>query len=63
MKLEFKMEYLKTIYRRYRKSSRQEKKQILNEFCKVCNYNRKYAIWLLNKPPGKDNLKPMSMGK
>jgi hypothetical protein len=23
---------------------------ILEEFCKVCGYNRKYAIWLLNRP-------------
>ena len=23
---------------------------MLEEFCKVCGYNRKYAIWLLNRP-------------
>jgi len=54
MKLRFKMEYLKKIYQRYHKSNQQEKTQILNEFCEVCRYNRKYAIWLLNEPP-KDN--------
>lgn len=51
MGLKFKMQYLKKIYHRYRKASRAEKTQMLNEFCKVCNYNRKYAIWLLNEPP------------
>lgn len=51
MGLKFKMEYLKKIYQRYHKASRAEKNQILDEFCEVCNYNRKYAIWLLNEPP------------
>lgn len=44
------MNYLKSIYQRYHKSIRQAKKKILDEFCNVCNYNRKYAIWLLNNP-------------
>ena len=51
------MQYLKTIYKRYHKSTRTEKKQILNEFSKVCNYNRKYAIYLLNEPPPSDKAK------
>ena len=51
MKLEFRMAYLKSIYKRYRKSTIEEKGEILNEFCKVCGYNRKYAIRLLNAPP------------
>lgn len=59
MKLRFKMEYLKSIYHRYRKSSLKEKKQILDEFCKICNYNRKYALWLLNKPLKNGKSKPM----
>jgi|SRR3989339_6885 len=50
MNLKFKMNYLKSIYQRYHKSIRQAKKKILDEFCNVCNYNRKYAIWLLNNP-------------
>ena len=45
------MEYLRAIYARYHKATRQEKGQILEEFCKVCHYNRKYAIGLLNAPP------------
>ncbi len=54
MKLKFKMEYLKKIYYRYHKSSKQQKKQILDEFCQNCNYNRKYAIRLLNDIPPED---------
>ena len=48
------MEYLKRIYSRYHKSSKEEKKKILDEFCKNCNYNRKYAIRLLNDIPPED---------
>jgi hypothetical protein len=43
-----KAEYLKKIIPRYRKASKTEKNMILNEFCTVCHYNRKYAIRLLN---------------
>ena len=50
MKLQFKMNYLHQIYHRYHKALREEKTQILNEFCKVCSYNRKYALRLLNAP-------------
>ncbi len=45
-----KYEYLLQIRERYRRASKKEKKVILDEFCKVCGYNRKYAITLLNKP-------------
>ena len=55
MRREFKIEYLKKIYQRYHKASRKEKKQILDEFCEVCDYNRKYAIRLLNDPPPEDS--------
>ena len=48
-----KLVYTNAIRDRYKKSSKQEKKIILDEFCKVCNYNRKYAIRLLNKPVNK----------
>ena len=43
-------EYLRSIYKRYQRAPRAEKGMILEEFCKVCGYNRKYAIWLLNRP-------------
>jgi hypothetical protein len=45
-----KREYLRSIYKRYRHARRAEQGMILEEFCKVCGYNRKYAIWLLNRP-------------
>ena len=45
-----KWEYLKAIYTRYRKASKKLRALILNEFCQVCGYNRKYAIRLLNGP-------------
>jgi len=44
-----KREYFIAIYRRYRKAGGEEKGQILDEFCKVCGFNRKYAIWKLNR--------------
>jgi transposase InsO family protein len=45
-----KWEYLKAIYPRYRKASKELRALILDEFCQVCGYNRKYAIRLLNGP-------------
>jgi len=41
-------EYLRKIRGRYRKGDRMEKGRILDEFCKVCGYARKYAIRVLN---------------
>lgn len=43
-----KYEYLKAIRLRYKYATRKQKTIILNEFCSVCGYHRKYAIWLLN---------------
>ena len=34
---------------RYQKAARNERTQLLTEFCKMTGYNRKYAISLLNK--------------
>ena len=45
-----KWEYFRAIYPRYRKASSAEKTQILEEFCEVCGYNRKYAITNFNGP-------------
>ena len=47
-----KWEYFRAIYQRYRKASLSVKTQILEEFCHVCGYNRKYAIAKLNGPAG-----------
>jgi hypothetical protein len=42
-----KQEYLNAIIERYRCSSKKEKQTILDEFCHVCGFHRKYAIRLL----------------
>jgi hypothetical protein len=47
-----KREYWRSIHQRYRRASRKKKTAMLEEFCKVCGYNRKYAIWLLSRPEG-----------
>jgi hypothetical protein len=51
-----KWDYLKAIYLRYRKAPKPLRSRILDEFCQICRYNRKYAIRLLNGPaPQKTN--------
>jgi hypothetical protein len=45
-----KWDYLKAIYFRYQKASKPLRSRILDEFCQVCGYNRKYAIRLLSAP-------------
>lgn len=44
------MQYLKAIYERYHKASKEQKSRILDEFCKVCHYHRKHALRLLAQP-------------
>lgn len=46
-----KQEYLLAIRPRYLAANKSEKKAILDEFCTVCGYNRKYAIRLLRSRP------------
>jgi len=46
-----KMDYLRTIYYRYHKATNDQKSRMLDELCKVCGYNRKYAIRRLSSPP------------
>lgn len=41
--------YLKAIQVRYRRATRQAKAAILDEFCAVCGYHRKYAIRILGR--------------
>jgi hypothetical protein len=43
-----KKEYLLQIRERYKSANKKDKNKILDEFCQVCGYNRKYAIRLLN---------------
>ncbi len=48
MRMELRMKYCETVYERYHKASKESKARILDELCKVCGYNRKYAITKLN---------------
>jgi hypothetical protein len=48
-----KREYLFELRKRYCSSSKTQKQIILDEFCKVCGYNRKYAIRLINSKHNK----------
>lgn len=50
--------YLEAIRGRYRKADRSKKSQILDEFCAICGYNRKYAVRILRKKPSKRRAKP-----
>lgn len=49
-----KWEYFKSLYGRYRKASKAAKQRMLDEFCRVCDYHRKYAIRKLNGPAPAD---------
>jgi hypothetical protein len=59
MSIVSKREYLASIRNRYHSGPKGVKSMILAEFCRVCGYNRKYAIRLLNARPqtGSDNRK------
>ena len=46
-----KTEYLQEILERYKKAGKEVKRKILDEFCTVCSYHRKYAIKLQNQSP------------
>ncbi len=50
-----KKQYLMRIRSRYSLASKFEKKKILDEFCTVCHYNRKYAIRILRQPSIQEN--------
>ena len=43
-------EYLRAIHARYQRSKPEQKGTILDEFCDICGYHRKYAIRLLAEP-------------
>ncbi len=45
-----KREYLREIWGRYQRVGRRFKSRILDEFCAVCGYSRKYALRLLHRP-------------
>ena len=50
--------YLEAIRKRYRRARRADKGKILDEFCSVCGYQRKYAIRLLGNKPAKSLCRP-----
>lgn len=58
MSLEQKKAYLETIRKRYKKATKKQKAIILDEFCSVCEYNRKYAVRLLRKKQKKKGRRP-----
>jgi len=60
MGIKSRYEYLKEILLRYKYASRAQKKNILDEFCTNCGYNRKYAIRLLNS---KNRSRPQKVSK
>jgi hypothetical protein len=51
-------EYLLAIWGRYQRAGRKYKSRILDEFCEVCGYARKYAIGLLQRKPRARARKP-----
>jgi hypothetical protein len=53
-----KREYLLAIWDRYQRVGRRFKSKILDEFCAVCGYTRKYAIGLLKRQPRQRRKKP-----
>ena len=50
MSLSSKKEYLGRIHGRYQRAGREHKGKILDEFCAVCGYHRKFALRLLHRP-------------
>jgi hypothetical protein len=57
------MEYLESIYLRYKRASKKEKSIILNEYCLNCSYHRKHAIRRLNAYRRFTKSKPKRRGK
>src|SRR5215831_12511069 len=53
-------EYFRAIYARYRGADRKSRQTMLDEFCTVTGYHRKYALRLLNGPPPERRRRPVS---
>jgi hypothetical protein len=51
-------EVLRAIWERYQGSNPRQKGEILDEFCRICGYHRKYAIWLLHQPCPSERPRP-----
>jgi hypothetical protein len=55
-----KYELLEALRQRYLKASRHIKKRILDEFCSIADYNRKYSIRLFNSTVSPKNISNLS---
>jgi hypothetical protein len=51
-------ELTETVGERYRRSGRNEKRQILDEFIELTGYHRKHAIRVLCREPQPSRVKP-----
>ena len=58
MTIQSKRDYLQAIRIRYRTAPKEAKTAILDEFCTICGYNRKYAIRILKKKSKPSQRKP-----
>jgi hypothetical protein len=59
-----KKEYLEAIFPRYKNAkSKEQRTELLTEFCEVCGYHRKHAIRLLSKFRRFIKQKPRKPGK
>lgn len=58
MSPEAKREYLERVWPRYGRARKKKKSAILDEFCAVCGYDRKYSIRLLKRGPRKERKRP-----
>jgi hypothetical protein len=56
--IEARREYLAAVRMRYKNGTKAQKSRILDEFCQVCNYNRKHAIRLLKGGLARPTNKP-----
>ena len=52
MTREFRMGYIQSVQERYLRATKQEKGRILDELCRMCRMNRKYAIWKIHQGVG-----------
>lgn len=55
-----KYELLEAMMSKYKIATKSLKKQILDEYCSICGYNRKYAIRLFNSSVSSNSIKNLS---
>src|SRR5437879_6009824 len=57
MSVQSRKEYARTVCMRYKSAGRSEKTGILDEFCQITGYNRKYALGVLGALARERNLR------